>query len=147
MICKPQPQHPGLARGNISPVKSCGFRALPGRVNRLFFAADQVAVKGILYIRITVGEIYKARSIGFIVGEKQALCFFRIEVVFSGGRMDGFYNCNIGPIFNLTEIGLARYISHGPPFIAPAPGVAKPEGGQDITIGWVRAPVGDRDLD
>ena len=34
LIGKTQPQHPGLARRNISPVKGCDFRAYPGRVNR-----------------------------------------------------------------------------------------------------------------
>ena len=104
-------------------------------------------MKGILHIGVAVGGTSDTCGIGFIVGEQKALGLFRIEIIFSDCRMSGFDSSNISHFFDLPEMRLSRYISHGPIFIAPAPGVTKPEGGQDIAAGCLRAPIGDRDLD
>jgi hypothetical protein len=120
-----------------------GGRFAPGlgRVDRARLALDQIAVKGVFDKRGWIGNTEQPFPIALVFGEEQLRRVLGIEgVVAEGGVLGGDGLATVG-LWAAGKLGLARHVPHRPVGIAPTPGVAKPEGGQQMARRALRPPV------
>ena len=72
-VSQTQPNGPRLTWIDIAVEKRCNLGALPGRIDGIFFAVYQTAVKGIFDKGILVGGMVKSLEVGFVVCEKKVI--------------------------------------------------------------------------
>ncbi len=132
-----------LARRHIQRVMAGRFGTRGVRIHRPLFAIDQVTVEGILHVRRGrvqrgIGRAKKAFAIRLVFGKQQRRVVGGHQSITAENRVLGADPPTLPPQARFLD-----HVIHRPGGIAPTPGVAEPQRGQQMQRRGVGAAIDD----